>query len=190
MENVMSSNCENQGIQVTGGHFWADNVASGNNTMAIKNMSNTNQDKSSNIKFGNVGGDIGAFASGDITGVAGKNITGAAGRDISGTVTSSIGQLADSDIPEAPKLVELLTQLQEVIESDANLSDEDKTEALEQVKALAEAGKKPQEGTMQKTAKTAIRILKGIISDLPAVATLAEAGKTLIPMIAGLFNLG
>ena len=185
----MSSNSGNQGIQVSGGHFWADNVASGSNTIAIKNMSNTNQDKSSNIKFGNVGGDIGAFASGDITGVAGKNISGAAGSDISGTVTSSIGQLAELDTPEAPKLAELLTQLQETIESDTNLSEEDKIEALEQVKALAETGKNPQEETMQKAAKTALRILKGIVSDLPAVAKLAEASKTLLPMIAGLFGL-
>jgi CHAT domain-containing protein len=33
----------NQGIQVTGGQFWADNVAVGNNAMAIKNVNATAQ---------------------------------------------------------------------------------------------------------------------------------------------------
>nr|WP_231510367.1 hypothetical protein [Fischerella sp. PCC 9605] len=49
-----------------------------------------------------------------------------------------------------------MTQLQTEIEADTNLSQEDKAEALEQVKTLAEAGKNPQEGAMQKAAKTAM----------------------------------
>ena len=146
-------------------------------------------DKSSNIKFGNVGGDIGAFAGGDIQGVAGKDITGAVGGDISGTVTTTIGQLQESNAPEAAKLADLLKQLQTAIESDKNLSEDDKAEALEQVKALAEAGQSPEEGAMQKTAKTAIRVLKGIITDLPAVATIVEASQKLLPAIAQIFSL-
>jgi hypothetical protein len=82
-----------------------------------------------------------------------------------------------------------LQQLQTAIESDTNLSADDKAEALEQVKALAEAGQSPKEGPMQKTAKTAIRVLKGMITELPAVATLVDASQKLLPAIAQLFGL-
>ncbi|MEH2205240.1 MAG: hypothetical protein V7K53_14360 [Nostoc sp.] len=58
------------------------------------------------------------------------------------------------------------------------------------VQTLAEAGKNPQESTKQKTAKTAITMLKGIFSSLPAIASLVEAGHKLLPAIAKLFSLG
>jgi uncharacterized protein YjbI with pentapeptide repeats len=54
-------------------------------------------DKRSDIKIGDVGGSIGAFAGGDISGVAGQNMTGVAGGDISGTVTNTISELKASD---------------------------------------------------------------------------------------------
>jgi hypothetical protein len=143
-------------------------------------------DKSSEIKIGDVsGGSISGIASN----VAGENMTGVAGV-VSGNVTQSIGQLEKVNEPEAPKLADLLKQLQAAIEADANLSEEDKAEALEQVKALAEAGQNPKEGAMQKTAKSAMRMLKGIIADLPTVATLVEAGNKILPAIAHLFGLG
>lgn len=109
---------------------------------------------------------------------------------VSGTVRNTINQLEKVDEPEAPKLADLLKQLQAAIETDANLSEEDKAEALEQVKVIAEAGQNPKEGTMQKTAKSAIRMLKGIISDLPGVTTLIEAGNKLLPAIFHIFSLG
>lgn len=45
---MMSSH--NQGIQVSGGQFWADNVSSGNNTMAIKNVNTTIQSNNLAVK--------------------------------------------------------------------------------------------------------------------------------------------
>ncbi|MFB2919586.1 MULTISPECIES: pentapeptide repeat-containing protein [Aerosakkonema] len=119
----------------------------------------------------------------------GQNMTGAAVGEISGTVTNTIGQLQDSDAPEAPKLADLLKQLQTVIEADTELNDEDKAEALEQVKALAEAGKNSKEGAMQKSAKTAMKILKGTITGLPSAAKLVEACNQLLPAIAQLLGL-
>ena len=67
--------------------------------------------------------------------------------DISGTVTNAIGQLPASPESDQPGIKELLTELQTAIEASA-LSDDDKAEALEQVKALAEVGKNPQESTV------------------------------------------
>ncbi len=74
-------------------------------------------------------------------------------------------------------------------EADTNLSQEDKVEALEQVKSLAEAGQNPQEGAMQKAAKTAMKILKGTVAGLPTAATLYEACNKLLPAIASLLGL-
>jgi uncharacterized protein YjbI with pentapeptide repeats len=61
---------------------------------------------------------------GDMTGVT------VAGGDISGTVTLTIQQLRDSSIPEAPKLADLLTQLQAAITDSSELEVEDKKKAL------------------------------------------------------------
>jgi len=109
--------------------------------------------------------------------------------DISGTVANTINQLSDSAKPDQPGIKELLTQLQAAIEAETNLSEEDKAEALEQVKALAEVGQNPQESTMQKAGKRAMKILKGTIADLPSVATLVEACSKLLPAIASLLLL-
>ncbi len=109
--------------------------------------------------------------------------------DISGTVANTINQLSDSAKPGEPGIKELLTELQSAIEAEADLSDDDKAEALEQVKALAEVGQNPQESTMQKAGKTAMKILKGTIASLPSAATLVEACSKLLPAIAHLLLL-
>ena len=109
--------------------------------------------------------------------------------DISGTVANTINQLSDSAKPDEPGIKELLTELQTAIEAETDLSDDDKAEALEQVKALAEVGKNPQESTMQKAGKTAMKILKGTIAGLPSAATLVEACSKLLPAIASLLLL-
>ena len=109
--------------------------------------------------------------------------------DISGTVANTINQLSDSAKPDEPGIKKLLTELQTAIEAESDLSDDDKAEALEQVKTLAEVGKNPQEGTMQKAGKTAMKILKGTIAGLPSAATLVEACSKLLPAIASLLLL-
>ena len=97
--------------------------------------------------------------------------------------TSTINQIPASPQSDKPGIKELLTELQTAIESETNLSDDDKAEALEQLKTLAEVGKNPQESTMQKAGKTAIKILKGTIAGLPSAATLVEACSKLLPDI-------
>jgi hypothetical protein len=109
--------------------------------------------------------------------------------EISGIVTNSINQLPASPQSDQPGIKELLTELKSAIEAETDLSDDDKAEALEQVKALAEVGQNPQEGTMQKAGKTAIKILKGTIASLPSAATLVEACSKLLPAIASLLLL-
>ena len=60
-----------------------------------------------------------------------------------------------------------MTQLQAAIEADRNLSLEDKAEAFAQVIVLAEAAKNPTKEIRQKSIRTAIKIVKGTIADLP-----------------------
>lgn len=110
--------------------------------------------------------------------------------EISGTVTTTINQLPDSPQANQAGIKELLTQLQTAIEAENDLPQEDKVEALEQVKVLAEAGKNPQEGAMQKMGKTAIKILKGTITGLPSATKLVEECNKLLPLISKLLGLG
>ncbi len=138
---------------------------------------NESTDQSRNLSISDMKGDV----TGNI--ILGDNA------NISGAVSKTINQLPTSPEPDKPGIKELLTQLQAAIEADADLTQEDKAEALEQVKALAEAGQNPQEGTMQKTAKTAMKILKGTVAGLPSAAALVEACNKLLPAIASLLGL-
>ena len=137
-----------------------------------------------NIQIGDVQGNISGLAT------AGDNqtITGSALGDISGSVTTLIGQLSDTTEEQA-QLKALLTQLQSVIEAEPALLEEDKAEALEQVKTLAEASHKPEDGPLKKSAKTALKILKGTAAVLPDATALVEGFNKLLPAIATLLLL-
>ncbi|NEQ66294.1 MAG: low-complexity protein [Symploca sp. SIO2D2] len=128
---------------------------------------------------------------GNISGVvvAGESLsmTGAIG-EVSGNVTNTISQLHDAPEPDKPGIKELLAELQAAIEADPNLSEEDKTDALYQVQALAEAGQKPGDGAMQKMAKRAIKFLKGTIADLPSTVQLVQTCSNLFPIITEFFG--
>ena len=128
--------------------------------------------------------------SGDISGLsaAGENqtMTGVAIGAISGNVTNTINKLPETPQSDQPNLKELLTQLQKAIETEPELADEDKIEALEQVKTLAEAGHKPEDSAIQKTAKTAMKILKGTTAGMSETTKLVQECSKLLPAIAAL----
>jgi ATP-dependent Clp protease ATP-binding subunit ClpA len=85
----------------------------------------------------------------------------------------------------------VLTQLQMAIKEDCYLNIEDKTEALEQVMVLAEErqNKNNMNETHQKSVKTALKILKGTIADLPPQSQLVSKFQYLLPAIAESFNV-
>ena len=143
------------------------------------------QSSKGNIRIGDVQGNVSGIAA------AGEkqSMTGVALGAISDSVTNTINQLPSSPDPDSPSIKELLGQLQEAIESESELPDEDKAEALEQVKTLAEAGQKPENSTLKKAAKTSIKILKGTVASLPDAAQLTEACAKLLPAIATLLAL-
>jgi uncharacterized protein YjbI with pentapeptide repeats len=107
---------------------------------------------------------------------------------ISGTVAETINQLPPSPEPEKPGIKELLVQLQSAI-NDPNVPDDDKAQALEQVKVLAEAGQNPNNEAAQKQAKRAMGFLKVIAEGLPSAATLVKTCQDILPAIAHYFGL-
>lgn len=137
-----------------------------------------------NIQVGDVQGNISGLAA------AGEDqrISGSALGNIGSSVTNLISQMQAASA-EQVQIKTLLTQLQAVIEAEPALSEEDKTEALEQVKTLAEAGQKPEDGPLKKSAKTALKILKGTAATLPDATALLESFNKLLPAIATLLTL-
>ena len=110
--------------------------------------------------------------------------------EISGQVSNQINQLPDvAPEPGKPSLKDLLTQLQQAVESDPELSEVEKKEALGEVAKLAEAGSNPKENAMQRMAKRAADNLKSIAEPLTEASNLAEACKKLLPLILPLFAL-
>ncbi|MBD2776480.1 hypothetical protein [Iningainema tapete] len=73
--------------------------------------------------------------------------------------------------------------LKKTIEEDSNLSTEDKVEALEQIKIIAEARINLQDSTRYKMANRSIMILKGMTVDLPPNSKFVVASMELLPRI-------
>ncbi len=106
--------------------------------------------------------------------------------NVTGNLTASINELPDSSEPNKPGIKESLTQLQEAIEADSNLTQKYKEKALKQLQNLAEAGKNPQ--VNQQIAEQAIIFLKGLFTELPKTAKLIEQWEKLLPAIASFFG--
>jgi uncharacterized protein YjbI with pentapeptide repeats len=144
-----------------------------------------NVSEKSSINIQSKGGNIG-----DISGLVGGDVSGVVNLgEISGNVANSINQLPDSSGTDEPSLKELLLKLQSAIESESELAAEDKVEALEEVKVLAEAGQKTADNVLKKAAKKSVTFLKGMISSLSDAAKLTSACSTLLPLITKLLGL-
>ena len=73
--------------------------------------------------------------------------------------------------------------------NDPNLADDDKTQALEQIKVLAEAGQNPNNESVQKQTKRAMGFLRVIAEGLPSTAILVVACNEILPAIAHFFGV-
>ncbi|WP_226883652.1 pentapeptide repeat-containing protein [Allocoleopsis franciscana] len=135
------------------------------------------ENKGINITSG--GGSIG-----DISGLVGGDVSGVVNLGtISGNVTNTINQLPDASEPDQPNLKELLTQLQQAIENDSNLSDPDKADLLEQVQVLAEAKQTEEPAKKEGLARKARKMFDATLSSLPQTASIVEACSKLLPMV-------
>lgn len=130
----------------------------------------------------NIRGNVGQYAGRDAKNEGVINLG-----ELSGSVTNTINQIPTPTKAGEPDIKALLMQLQQLIEKEEQLQPERKAKALKQVEALAEAGKKPEEG--KEKAENAIDILKGIISGLPTATQLVEGLTKLLPAITALFGL-
>ena len=115
----------------------------------------------------------------------GGNVTGSTLNlgTISGNVTNTINQLPDTAEPNQPSLKELLTQLQHVIEADADLPDADKADLLEQVQKLAEAKQTEEPAQKEGLARKAKKMFEATLKTLPDTAKIVEACGKLLPLI-------
>ena len=102
-------------------------------------------------------------------------------------VSNQINQLGETETQA--QLKDLLTQLKTAIESEPDLSQEEKSDALEEVGQLAAAGQSPQDGPMKKAAKRSLNVIKGITLGLGETTKLAETTSGLLKAIALLFGL-
>ena len=109
--------------------------------------------------------------------------------EIQGTVANTIEQLSSSGDAEQIKIQELLTKLQEAIAAEEKLNNEDKGDALEAVKTLAEVEQNTKEPEKKEKGKKAIRSLTRIIQGLPIVTQLVQEFNKLIPEITKLIGL-
>ena len=124
------------------------------------------------------------FKNNTIRDVEGSFIQG----DYSGNVASLIAQLPDSHSSQEPGIKELLSQLQEAINSSPELQEENKVQVLEQVETLAEAGANPHSGALKKAAKTATLALKGIAASLPEATKFVETCGKILPSLTQIFS--
>lgn len=152
------------------------------NVQGNQHMSQSQGNVSINTSGGNVQGVATASSTGDLT------LTGVALGDIHGEVTIAINQLSEDTTNETFSLKALLTQLQTLIEVETELNNEDKLEALEQVKMIANAGAKPDDSKLQRAANTALKILRGTIATLPEATKLVQGCTELLPEITKFLN--
>ncbi|MEG3844576.1 hypothetical protein [Microcoleus sp. herbarium14] len=110
------------------------------------------------------------------------------GGNSTGNVSNIINQLPSSSESDKPGIKELLSQLQQAIEAEQNLSEDDKQDALEQVQKLAEAAQNPNDGGMKEKAKKADRMLERIMKGVPKATELLEFCNNLLPLITKFFG--
>ena len=129
-------------------------------------------------------------AQGNDSGVGG---TDASNQEVLITISAEVGnalnQLPESEQAGLPGIKEVLTQLFSRIERNDDLPSLSKVEALQQVKALAEAGKNPQAEEKRSRAGTAIKVLRGMFLELPNATNFIEACTQLLPDVAEIFGL-
>jgi hypothetical protein len=102
---------------------------------------------------------------------------------ISGTVTNTINQLPDRQEGQESNLKQLLTQLQQAIQTDAELPNPDKADLLEQVQNLATAGQTDTPAEKEGLIRKAKKMFAATLSTLPDTAKTAEAVSKLLPII-------
>jgi hypothetical protein len=106
---------------------------------------------------------------------------------ISELVEDQISRISNNS-PEKLNIKSTLLELANQIESEPNLSNEEKVLALGQLKAIADATSNPKDTEMQHVAKNALMVLSASAKELPSTTKVAEKLKDLMPILAKLLN--
>jgi Pentapeptide repeats (8 copies) len=130
------------------------------------------------------GGLSGLVVSGETSSVTGSTVG-----TTNGSAINAVIQGSDSVSSHEHDFKTLLKELEAAIKVDPNLSDADKVEALEQVEAIDEGRRNPKGEAIQKSVKTAIKVLKGTIADLPSTEELVKVSIKVLPFILKFFGL-
>jgi uncharacterized protein YjbI with pentapeptide repeats len=102
---------------------------------------------------------------------------------ISGNVTNAINQLPDRSDTEQPNLKLLLTQLQQAIQTEPDLSEPDKSDLLEQVQTFAEVEQIKEPTKREGLTRKAMKMFDATLKNLPDTAKIAEACGKLLPLV-------
>ncbi len=108
---------------------------------------------------------------------------------ISGAVTNTINQLPNNQEGEESNLKELLTQLQQAIQTDAELPNPDKEDLLEEVQNLATAGQTETPAEKERLTRKAKKMFDATLDKLPDTAKIAEAVSKLLPIILKILGM-
>lgn len=108
---------------------------------------------------------------------------------ISGNVSNLIQQLRESPMQGSKDIAQILGELQNTIQAEAQLSEPQKQDALEAVATLGEEAKKPPENRTAKLCTMAMNALKGVTSTLSDASQLAEVVKNVLPVLKGLLGI-
>ncbi|CCI32741.1 pentapeptide repeat-containing protein [Microcystis sp. T1-4] len=108
--------------------------------------------------------------------------------EIIGDVTNTINQIAADASPENAQLKALLQEVTQAIEIDSHLDEEEKAEAANQVKKIAQASQNPDDAGLQKKAQRAVNFLETIAKALEPASKLAQACQKALPIILGILG--
>jgi uncharacterized protein YjbI with pentapeptide repeats len=106
---------------------------------------------------------------------------------ISGNLTNSLTQLATQ--PQTQEIAAHLQAFQAAIETDLDLPEIDKIDALEQVAVIATASQDPTTPENISLTRKAMKLLKGTIESVPKATSFIEACTKLLPLISKFFGL-
>jgi hypothetical protein len=142
----------------------------------LNKLMNEATDKSQEI---NVGGNLNINANQSVVNL----------RDIIGDVNHTINQIPADTSPQNQELKTLLQELTEAIQTEATLDDEEKAEAANQVKKIAQASQSPDDSALQTKAKKAVNLLETISKGLEPASKLFKACQKILPLILGFLGL-
>lgn len=102
--------------------------------------------------------------------------------EIIGDVNNTINQISETN-EQRDELKTLLKALMEAIEKENELDEDEKADAANKVKILAQASQNPEDQGLQKKATRAVKLLETLAKGLDPATQLATACKTILPRI-------